>query len=49
MGGLLSFFSPCVLPLIPGYLANISGTSLKELSGSAPRGLQSKIFFNSIA
>ncbi len=49
VGGLLSFFSPCVLPLIPGYLANISGTSLKELSGSAPRGLQSKIFFNSIA
>ena len=29
--GLLSFFSPCVVPLIPGYLAYISGTSIKQL------------------
>jgi cytochrome c-type biogenesis protein len=24
-GGLLSFFSPCVLPLVPAYLANLAG------------------------
>tara|TARA_Y100000992_G_C21201411_1_gene460645 strand:- start:53 stop:760 length:708 start_codon:yes stop_codon:yes gene_type:complete len=29
--GLISFLSPCVLPLIPGYISYISGTSLNEL------------------
>src|SRR5215213_10132187 len=31
--GLLSFISPCVLPLIPGYLSYISGLSLDEMRG----------------
>ena len=30
--GLISFLSPCVLPLIPGYIAYISGTSLENLT-----------------
>jgi cytochrome c-type biogenesis protein len=34
--GLLSFISPCVLPLIPGYLSYISGLSLDEMRGAAP-------------
>ena len=29
--GVISFLSPCVLPLIPGYISYISGSSLKEL------------------
>ena len=29
--GLISFLSPCVLPLIPGYISFISGASLNEL------------------
>jgi cytochrome c-type biogenesis protein len=29
--GLISFLSPCVLPLIPGYISYISGNSLNEL------------------
>ena len=29
--GLISFLSPCVLPLIPGYISFISGSSLNEL------------------
>ena len=29
--GLISFLSPCVLPLIPGYISYISGKSLNEL------------------
>ena len=29
--GLLSFLSPCVLPLIPGYISYISGSTLNEL------------------
>src|ERR1044071_8595043 len=34
--GLLSFISPCVLPLIPGYLSYISGLSLDEMRGTTP-------------
>jgi cytochrome c-type biogenesis protein len=33
--GLLSFLSPCVLPLIPSYLAFVGGLSLDEILGSA--------------
>jgi len=29
--GLISFLSPCVLPLIPGYISYVSGTSFDEL------------------
>ena len=32
--GLISFLSPCVLPLIPGYISFVSGQSLKELQES---------------
>jgi cytochrome c-type biogenesis protein len=31
--GLLSFLSPCVLPLVPGYISIISGFSLDQLKG----------------
>ena len=34
--GLLSFISPCVLPLIPGYLSYISGLSLDQMRGTSP-------------
>ncbi len=30
--GILSFLSPCVLPLVPGYLSMVSGLSAAELS-----------------
>ena len=30
--GVLSFLSPCVLPIVPPYLAYMSGVSLSELS-----------------
>src|SRR5688500_17894653 len=36
--GLLSFISPCVLPLVPGYLSYISGLSLEEMRGTAAVG-----------
>jgi len=31
--GLISFLSPCVLPLVPGYVSLISGSTVEELSG----------------
>ena len=31
LAGLISFLSPCVLPLIPGYISYISGASLNQL------------------
>lgn len=31
--GFVSFISPCVLPLVPGYLSAISGVSLEEIRG----------------
>jgi cytochrome c-type biogenesis protein len=44
-GGLVSFFSPCVAPLVPGYIGYLSGTTLRadagdsaEPVGSAPLG-----------
>ena len=31
--GLVSFISPCVLPLVPGYLSTVSGVSFEEIAG----------------
>ena len=35
--GMLSFLSPCVLPLVPGYVSMVSGLSAAELGTAAPR------------
>ncbi|HLT03195.1 MAG TPA: cytochrome c biogenesis protein CcdA [Geminicoccaceae bacterium] len=36
--GVVSFLSPCVLPLVPGYVSFVAGRSLEDLSGDdAPR------------
>jgi cytochrome c-type biogenesis protein len=41
--GLISFLSPCVLPLIPGYISFISGVSLQEMKDGSPgNGLLNK-------
>jgi cytochrome c-type biogenesis protein len=32
-GGILSFLSPCILPLIPSFVAFITGMSIDELTG----------------
>ncbi|MBX6390369.1 MAG: cytochrome c biogenesis protein CcdA, partial [Frankia sp.] len=34
--GVLSFFSPCVLPLVPGYLSYVTGLSGADLAGEEP-------------
>ena len=40
VAGLLSFLSPCVLPLIPTYAGVITGLSMNELSSTAPEARQ---------
>jgi cytochrome c-type biogenesis protein len=35
--GLVSFLSPCVLPLVPGYLSYVTGLSGADLAGEEPR------------
>ena len=37
LAGLLSFLSPCVLPLVPGYVSLISGASVDELQADSDR------------
>ena len=44
--GLISFLSPCVLPLIPGYISFISGQSLNELVESKKVNLISLLLFS---
>jgi cytochrome c-type biogenesis protein len=36
IAGLLSFLSPCVLPLVPPYLTFIAGTTVEELADGGP-------------
>lgn len=49
LAGLASFLSPCVLPLVPGWLAYICGLSIESIKGTAPkqtkRILLSSLFF----
>lgn len=40
LGGLLSFLSPCVLPLAPPYLAFLAGTTLDQWTAEAPADAQ---------
>ncbi|EPX76037.1 cytochrome c biogenesis CcdA family protein [Salipiger mucosus] len=45
--GVISFLSPCVLPVVPPYLAYMSGVSVAEISGGAhrSRALLPALFF----
>jgi cytochrome c-type biogenesis protein len=47
--GLLSFVSPCVLPLVPSYISYITGLSVEQLSDAAERDrLRKPIILNSL-
>ncbi|NIM97500.1 MAG: cytochrome c biogenesis protein CcdA [candidate division Zixibacteria bacterium] len=47
--GIISFISPCVLPLIPGYLSFISGVSLEEMKGGDRKsGALKKVSLNTL-
>ncbi len=43
LAGLLSFFSPCILPLIPAYFTFITGLSLDELTGARTTGVRARV------
>ena len=45
VAGLLSFASPCVLPLVPPYLAYIGGVSIEQLQGARWRVLVAAVCF----
>lgn len=47
LAGLVSFLSPCVLPLVPGYISMLSGIGMEQLrQGQQPRG---SLFASSIS
>jgi cytochrome c-type biogenesis protein len=48
LAGLVSFLSPCVLPLVPGYVSLISGVGVEELKVQEA-GIFRKLMLNSIA
>ena len=51
VAGTVSFLSPCVLPLVPGYVSLISGTSVDDLQQDQPRArnLLLPVLFKSLA
>src|ERR687893_1086304 len=50
-GGLASFLSPCVLPLVPGYISLISGVSVDHLKAEdgSQAGARRAVVVNSLA
>lgn len=47
LAGLISFLSPCVLPLVPGYVSMLSGIGVEQLKeGNAPRA---EVFSSALA
>jgi len=49
VAGLLSFFSPCVLPLIPAYFTFITGFSLEQLVDSPAAETRKKVLLSTLA
>ena len=47
--GLLSFISPCVLPLIPAYLSFLTGSSLEELKAESGGAQRARVLFHALA
>ncbi len=46
LAGLLSFFSPCILPLIPAYFTFITGFSLEQLTEDHTSAIRKKVVFS---
>ncbi|MEK7182908.1 MAG: cytochrome c biogenesis protein CcdA [Patescibacteria group bacterium] len=48
VAGIISFFAPCVVPLLPTYVAYVSGVSLAQLHGQGVASYQRKLLFSSL-
>ena len=44
VAGLFSFFAPCILPIIPGFLAYLGGASTEKMDGK----MRLSVFVNSV-
>lgn len=49
VAGLLSFFSPCILPLIPAYFTFITGLSLDELTEAKGTGIRTRVIMSTLS
>ncbi len=49
LAGLLSFFSPCILPLIPAYFTFITGFSLDELTEARGASIRARIILSTLS
>lgn len=49
IAGLVSFFSPCIFPLVPGYFTFITGFSLDQLTGEYDARIRKKVFLSTAA
>lgn len=49
IAGVLSFFAPCIVPLIPAYFTFISGYSLEELTNQPDTAVRSKVLLATMA
>src|SRR6266700_3028729 len=47
VAGLISFLSPCVLPLVPGYVSMLSGVGVEQLRSGQPA--RNSLFASSLA
>ena len=49
IAGLVSFFTPCILPLIPAYFTFITGCSLKDLTTDCTSETRTRVFLSTLS
>lgn len=49
LAGLVSFFSPCVLPLVPAYLSFLTGSGVDELNTSFASAARARVLLHSLS
>lgn len=48
VAGVVSFLSPCVLPLVPGYVSLITGATIEQLRAAEEKSLARTVWINSL-
>lgn len=48
LAGVISFFAPCVVPLLPAYLSYVAGVSIKELKEKGYKPFRKKLILSSL-